>query len=94
MHDEIVRAWTVSTAHLSLKTRMLMDEALGMGDTAFSSMYAKAEYGWFVYVPDGGPDGETPDDLRNVLFMAMARFCDIVIFDSDGPVSPELPTHE
>ncbi|WP_206245703.1 DUF5983 family protein [Novosphingobium terrae] len=61
-------------------------------DTAPFAAFTKADYGWFVYVPEDLDAVAMPDDLRACCERARACGCPWLMFDRDAPALPELPT--
>lgn len=47
-------------------------------------------YGWLVYVPEPIV-GPVPEDLAAVQQLAHSLGCDLVVFDCDAPLTPDLP---
>lgn len=89
---------TVSTSHLTPKTRdCLMNEEEYL-DEAGLCVYQKEGYGWFVYTctidaASAGAKTYLPD-LFEVLTYARERGFELVIFDCDADRVSDLPVYE
>ena len=99
---EIDRMLTLSTGHLRASTLLLMEG----NDIDGIVLWPKADYGYFVWVPDGGstairlgavpfqyPDA-VPNELRLCLEFAREHGCAYVCFDCDGDTVEGLVTYE
>jgi hypothetical protein len=57
-----------------------------------------SEYGWFVWVPDEptdsslGDETPVPEEILHVQRYARSLGCDFILFDSEGPHDPTLPS--
>lgn len=76
----------LSTAHIKPETCNVWLQ------TAPFATFGKAEYGWFVYVPDDELS-DLPDDLRPCFALARSLDCDWVMFDCDAELIQGLPTY-
>lgn len=54
--------------------------------------YAKADYGWFIPVPENVPDN-VPTELRACFALARSRSCAWVMFDRDADTVLPLPVY-
>lgn len=89
MTIEITKMMTISTAHISEKTRELLSTD---SDQLELTVYPKGDVGWFVYVPnvietfnDSKIQGALlPNDLRDCLKLASEQACSIICFDRDA----------
>ena len=82
---------TVSTAHITKTTAEILDD--NVRDLV---IYKKADYGWFIFVPE--PD--VIDSLRIVLPDVMRLLqltkdagCDWLCLDCDGEILKYIPTY-
>ena len=87
---EFTRMMTISTAHLTSETISLMAEECNM-QCSLPPVYAKSDYGFFMYCTKGEDYSELPDDLANCIKFAHKHHCEMICFDTDGPVIKELP---
>ena len=93
-----MRTADLSTAHLTLDTRELLEEAALQdgAPTGLPIVYNKGGYGYLVHV-DPSLTEETlatyPEDLQIVIRAAGEAGCDWVMFDGAGPVVENLPTY-
>lgn len=77
----------LSTAHLDEQT------CNGWLRTAAIAVYEKADYGWFIPVPEDEPES-APADLVACFALARSLHCDWLMFDRDADTHPILPVHE
>lgn len=100
---EISQMLTISSAHVSLDTRELLDKVVD--DTCYVPMppvYEKAGYGWFIACnPDTDNDetlGQTwddyPVDLVAAMRLAKEQGCFWLCIDCDGPEADDLEKFE
>ena len=61
---EIDRMLTISTAHISPKTRALLDEPQDIEILDKAVVYNKGEYGWFIYPTEHAGTHPLPADLQ------------------------------
>ena len=87
---DICKMLTLSTAHITKRTAERLDET---SNPMNLSVYAKGEYGWYIYDWDDR-DTEIPDDLRDIFRFAQEHDCQVVCLDCDGDESDALPTYE
>lgn len=85
---EINQMLVLSTAHLTEHACnvYLSDERAGV--------YAKGEYGWFVYAPSLLDEDEIPMSLLDCIEFATAKGIDFIMFDCDGPNVSGLDTYD
>jgi hypothetical protein len=80
----------VSTGHLSLRTRCMLDAWSADSDSA-PGLLLHGPYGWLIHVPLEAEDpARWPADLEIVLAHARSQGCDYVLFDADGPTIEAL----
>lgn len=101
---EISKMLTLSTGHLRLGTLNLMDT----NDVDGIVLWPKGEYGYFVWIPDAGPNRDrhgnmleafeypdaVPNELRLCLEFGREHGCEFVCFDCDGDTVEGLVTYE
>lgn len=97
---EISKMLTLSTAHLRASTLTLMDG----NDIDGIVLWPKGEYGYFVWVPDHGPQGNekaielypdaVPNELRVILEFGREHGCEFVCFDCDSNTVEGLVIYE
>lgn len=91
---EIHQMLCLSTAHLTLTTRELMDTDALPG----SIFFPKSQHGWFMYVPEQqlleAVSNDLPSDVIECLSFACKQGMQWLMFDSDGPVVEELALYE
>ena len=80
------RALVLSTANISQETCNVF---LASNE---GPVFAKGEYGYFVYAHLEDPD--MPTDLEAALQLAQNDRCDWVMFDRDGEIDDRLPTFD
>ncbi len=95
---EITSILTLSTVHVSEKTREMLDEEPET-NTMTLSVYQKSDYGWFVYIPDDVAKGleskdGIPEDLKACVTLAIEHGCSILCLDCDGPELDALAKYE
>lgn len=87
----ISRILTVSTSHITdYAYEQLISEDCPL------AVYEKGDCGLFVYLPDK-PDGffqTAPASVAAVMAFAKTNGCNMICFDSDGPVMSKLPVYE
>ena len=95
---DIERILTISTAHISSTTSELLSIEPET-DTMGINVYCKADYGWFIYVPNnliehynGGYD--IPEDLWSCMLFAYEKDCNWLGLDCDGDVVKDLKTYD
>jgi hypothetical protein len=88
---EICKLLTVSTGHLTAKTRQLLESHPEMGRGRMLPCYFdKGEYGWFVFVGEPVDPGYFPADLSAVMDYARSQGCEWLCFDCDASLVPGL----
>lgn len=96
---EVTKTVTLSTAHISPRTREMVRRAISSDDLGLP-VYAKGEYGWFLYL-----DKRTlklneicayAPDLAQVIdwLWRLVPDAGILCFDSDGPEEEGLPKYD
>lgn len=87
---------TVSTAHITEKTAIGLDEARKNADASIDlCVYGKEGYGFFVHIPDDWQDGHgVPPDLADCIRLADENGCEWLCLDRDGEVTGELRVYE
>lgn len=85
---EICKLMTLSTGHLTRKTRQQLRTDPNDLDVP---VYPKGEYGWFLY-PGENIEG-LPSDICACIELARQNGCSVLCFDSDGPITPNLPDY-
>lgn len=102
MPYEFQKTLVVSTAHLSLETRRMLDDKVAerMGDTPNMGIDLPVTdpigtYGWRVHVAERIEDmsDSWPTDLEELLHLAHSLCCQWVAIDRDGPVLEHIPTY-
>lgn len=78
----------VSTTHLSVTTRELMDSG-----KFIPYEVAVRDSGWLIATYEAPDTRKVPEDLRLVLEFARQGKADYVLFDADGEVLEELPQY-
>lgn len=63
-------------------------------DTAPFAAFTKADYGWFVFVPEDLGEDPMPPDLLVCCQLAHARGCEWIMFDRDAPALDTLPVYD
>lgn len=93
---EIRQFLTLSTAHLTPKTRKLLDDiAADKVCNDHLVVYPKSEYGWFVYPYEYHKSNDMPNDLKQCLQVACNNQCTLICFDRDAePDGLELPIYD
>lgn len=89
---DITKCLTISSAHITNNTALKLDiepetNALGL------SVYAKGEYGWWIYVGSKLENipNDLPDDLLQCVCEAFAYDCQWLCIDCDGEEVSVLP---
>lgn len=82
---EITKMLTLSTAHITEETANKLNYELN-NDVMFIAVYAKEDYGWFIYIPEDFEEIDVPDDLMKLLLFAKDLNCGILCLDRDGEV--------
>lgn len=63
-------------------------------DTAPFAAFTKADYGWFVFVPEDLGETPMPPDLLACCQLARAYGCEWIMFDRDAPALGTLPVFD
>ncbi len=92
----IMRMMDVATNHITEKAADYLNTLVRSDDYKASLIvYEKAEYGWFLYVPDEIETAMTSFDCLNLLFQeAKQRDCNWIMLDSDGEEWPDIPSYD
>lgn len=99
---EITKALTISTAHISEKTKEFLNNE-ATNEDCMLTVYPKSEcgdiYGWFVYISmfkesNIAKYDTLPEDLRQCIAFALDHNCEILCFDSDAYVIPYLRRYD
>ncbi len=82
----------LSTAHITKETADALIDLDGI------TSYEKADYGWFVHVPERfdleTSGSEVPEDLFKCLDFAIERDYAWIMFDNDIEATNELPVYK
>lgn len=81
---------TLSTAHVTNETRLILDESPIKDWPVFGF---QGVYGWVIYAHDEDYL-EIPRDLWGVCEYARKNGCDYIMFDADADMIEELPHYE
>jgi hypothetical protein len=84
----------VSTGHLKLSTREILEEPGVSPDDEprFFPRYAAHEYGWFMWVAtDPENIAKFLEDVAAVVRFAHQHRCEWILFDQDAAPTPDLP---
>lgn len=96
MTAEITKMMTLSTAHIRYGTAQALDvepDTNALGLSVYPKTCGGESVGWFIYLPDGMPDG-FPEDLADVIRYARKEGCHVLCLDADGPESPSLISYQ
>ena len=90
--DELEKMLTISTGHVTHETaKLLASDAIPS-----TTVFAKGEYGWLIYIPDVMVDYVMPEhrpaELHAAMFLAHKLGCVWLVLDCDAPEIEELPT--
>jgi len=90
----IIKMLDLSTAHIRQETGDWLTNC-SYHDTGDPIVYAKQDYGWFVYAyPDEEIPEEIPEDLLKVIKYARKKKCIWIMLDGDAPDIKELPVYD
>lgn len=91
---EIDKMLTISTGHITEKTVCKLDIEAEV-NVMYLCVYKKADFGWFVYVPEDLEDisYDIPNDLMECLLFAKENDCAWLCLDCDGEEIEELKTY-
>ena len=97
-HDRplTVKCLDISTGHLCLKDKQLLDDAV-KGESENPMVAYEYEYGYFVYVPDDDTNIKEygySQEYINILDTARKQGCKYIQYDGEGIVYEDLPTYE
>ena len=95
---EIAKMLVLSTAHIKEETSLLLEREPNENRLGLS-VYEKAEFGFWIYVPENLQEHfldkeHLPADLWQCLELAHKNDCRWLCLDCDGPVEEELETYE
>jgi len=90
---EISKMLTISTAHITEKTADLLEIELD-NDNMQLCVYNRADFGWFIHIPDDCEDCDIPQDLLTLIKFAKDIECDWLCLDCDGEVLEYLDSYE
>ena len=88
---EIRKFLTLSTAHVTNETRLILDETPIKDWPVFGF---NGVFGWVIYVHEEQEDLEIPQELWAVFDYARKNGCDYVMFDADADMIDDLPHFE
>lgn len=94
---EIDKMLTLSTAHITKETADLLErEVKYLLDKIPLAIYNKAEFGWFIHVPDEYylEKELVPNDLLECVNIAIKYNCKWLCLDCDGLIIPELKIYD
>jgi hypothetical protein len=97
---EIRKFLDLSTAHLTMASRDMLDELGRYSAEGSPSSYlvGSTGFGWFVSANPADNEREDEEDIPDDLWAAMkhakANGCDHILFDADAPRDPDLPAFE
>jgi hypothetical protein len=81
----IEKMLVLSTGHLQ------HDTCTQWLDTAPFAAFTKADYGWFVFVPEDLEEEVVPEELLACFVLARAQGCEWLMFDRDADTLDTLP---
>lgn len=89
---EIAKTLTLSTSHIKESTAQFLNDE----SREHLTVYAKNEFGWFIYITDQIDHEVTliTDDLSAVIQLALDNECSILCLDADGPIVDELNLYD
>lgn len=92
---DIAKILTLSTAHIKPETATMLDNEPNT-DSLGLSVYAKARYGWFIYVDSVSDDAldHLPKDLKACIAFAKEQKCEWLCLDGDGEEIEELNMYQ
>lgn len=93
---EITKMLTISTAHITKETALLLDICTdGVVREISNPVYSKGDYGWFIYIGcNDSDDPFIPNDLRKCLKLAENNDCDWLCLDRDAEIVDGLDKYE
>lgn len=95
MNDlEISKMLTVSTAHLTEDDAVYLARSCYFEAEDDLVVYAKGDYGWFVYIPYDLNEYNLSKNLKHIFTLAKIFECIWICFDEDGCVIEELNTYD
>lgn len=96
----IQKMMTLSMAHISPQTRIMLDAYADNGTFYGLAYYRKDEYGYFIYINEaefrdsGMRLEQAAKDLWTVVDFALACDCTILCLDSDEETIPNLTVYQ
>ena len=92
---ELQRMACVSTAHITLRDKKLLEEWAQDGAKDSPVLVAEYQYGFFLYVwEDDEMDEKFSESMREILENCREAHCWYLQLDSDGPEYEELTLHD
>lgn len=91
----ITKCFEISTAHISEETAAKIQHEVEPNEMMLS-VYEKDGYGWWIYLGniDSTSVWRIPDDLWNLICLAIKNGCDWLCLDRDAEIIEELPTFD
>jgi hypothetical protein len=91
----ILKMMDLSTSHITREAATYLNEQAQTNTIRTIIVYEKAEYGWFIWVPDSNEIPDTGFPSLNLLFKeASERHCNWIMLDIDGEEWPDIPQYE
>lgn len=92
---DITKILTLSTAHIKPETAIALDNEPNTNKFGLS-VYAKAGYGWFIYIGSVIDDAfdHLPEDLKACVAFTKKQNCEWLCLDTDGEEVDELKTYQ
>ena len=94
---EIDKMITISTGHIKEDTALALEREVKYELNKIPlSIYNKAEFGWFIFVPDKNDFEEEniPNDLLDCINFAIKHDYNWLCLDCDGLIVPDLKTYD
>lgn len=82
----------VSTANIKESTATLLNLAAERPTPDLPIVYAKDEYGWFIYITGNG--AAVPPELDALLAEAQRQRCEWLLLDRDADPLPRFPVFD
>lgn len=91
----ITKCFEISTAHISEETAAKIQHEVELNEMMLS-VYEKDGYGWWIYLGniDSMSVWRIPDDLLNLICLAIKNGCDWLCLDRDAEIIEELTTFD
>lgn len=92
---DIAKILTLSTAHITPETATALDNEPNTNQFGLS-VYAKADYGWFIYIGSTIDEAfdHLPEDLKACIAFTKEQDCEWLCLDADGEEVDELKTYQ